>query len=127
MFRRTLRDLLAFYGGNKPFVQKLDSLFTFTDNASENIDDIQGRLGEYCHGMSPVNHIIFLYDFAGRAMENPGAGPQDNPFALWNKPNSLSGNDDCGQMSAWYLFNAMGFYRGMPRNELLRHWKPGDL
>ncbi len=109
-----IEGLIGLYGGNKPFVQKLDSLFTFTDNASENIDDIQGRLGEYWHGNEPSHHIIFLYDFAGQPWKTQELVHRIIRSQYGNKPNSLSGNDDCGQMSAWYLFNAMGFYPVCP-------------
>ena len=106
--------LIGLYGGKKGFVQKLDSLFTFNDNSSENMDDVQGRLGEYWHGNEPSHHIIFLYDFAGQPWKTQELVHKVMQSQYGNKPNSLSGNDDCGQMSAWYLFNAMGFYPVCP-------------
>jgi predicted alpha-1,2-mannosidase len=106
--------LIALYGGNKVFLQKLDSLFTFNDNPSENMDDVQGRLGEYWHGNEPSHHIIYLYDFAGQPWKTQELVHKIINTQYGNKPNSLSGNDDCGQMSAWYLFNAMGFYPVCP-------------
>jgi len=106
--------LIGLYGGNASFTQKLDSLFTFTDNSSENVDDIQGRLDEYWHGNEPSHHIIFLYDFAGQPWKTQELVHKIIKTQYGNKPNSLSGNDDCGQMSAWYLFNAMGFYPVCP-------------
>jgi predicted alpha-1,2-mannosidase len=106
--------LIDLYGGNKGFLQKLDSLFTFNDNSSENMDDVQGRLGEYWHGNEPSHHIIFLYDFAGQPWKTQELVHKIMKTQYGNKPNSLSGNDDCGQMSAWYLFNAMGFYPVCP-------------
>ena len=106
--------LIGLYGGNKGFLQKLDSLFTFNDNSSENMEDVQGRLGEYWHGNEPSHHIIFLYDFAGQPWKTQELVHKIMGSQYGNKPNSLSGNDDCGQMSAWYLFNAMGFYPVCP-------------
>ena len=106
--------MIGLYGGNASFTQKLDSLFTFTDNSSENVDDIQGRLDEYWHGNEPSHHIIFLYDFAGQPWKTQELVHKIIKTQYGNKPNSLSGNDDCGQMSAWYLFNAMGFYPVCP-------------
>lgn len=106
--------LIELHGGKKPFLQKLDSLFTFNDNTSSNVDDIQGRLGEYWHGNEPSHHIIFLYDFAGEPWKTQELVHKIIRTQYGNKPNSLSGNDDCGQMSAWYLFNAMGFYPVCP-------------
>ncbi len=109
-----IKGLIGLYGGNASFTQKLDSLFTFTENSSENVDDIQGRLGEYWHGNEPSHHIIFLYDFAGQPWKTQELVHKIIKTQYGNKPNSLSGNDDCGQMSAWYLFNAMGFYPVCP-------------
>lgn len=106
--------LIELYGGNKGFLQKLDSLFTFNDNSSANMDDVQGRLGEYWHGNEPSHHIIYLYDFAGQPWKTQELVHKIINTQYGNKPNSLSGNDDCGQMSAWYLFNAMGFYPVCP-------------
>lgn len=106
--------LIGLYGGQKGFVQKLDSLFTFNDNTSAGLDDVQGRLGEYWHGNEPSHHIIYLYDFAGQPWKTQELVHKIINSQYGNKPNSLSGNDDCGQMSAWYLFSAMGFYPVCP-------------
>ncbi len=106
--------LIGLYDGKKGFLQKLDSLFTFNDNSSASMDDVQGRLGEYWHGNEPSHHIIFLYDFAGEPWKTQELVHKIIKTQYGNKPNSLSGNDDCGQMSAWYLFNAMGFYPVCP-------------
>ena len=78
------------------------------------MDDVQGRLGEYWHGNEPSHHIIYLYDFAGQPWKAQELVHKVMKTQYGNKPNSLSGNDDCGQMSAWYLFNAMGFYPVCP-------------
>ncbi|NVO18565.1 MAG: glycoside hydrolase family 92 protein [Bacteroidetes bacterium] len=109
-----IKGLIDLQGGNKSFCVKLDSLFTFNDNSSQNVDDIQGRLGEYWHGNEPSHHIIFLYDFAGQPWKTQELVHKIIRSQYGNKPNSLSGNDDCGQMSSWYLFNAMGFYPVCP-------------
>jgi predicted alpha-1,2-mannosidase len=109
-----INGLISLYGGNKGFLRKLDSLFTFNDNSSKNMDDVQGRLGEYWHGNEPSHHIIFLYDFAGQPWKTQELVHKIINTQYGNRPNSLSGNDDCGQMSAWYLFNTMGFYPVCP-------------
>ena len=109
-----MKGLIGLFGGSKPFAQKLDSLFTFNDNSSENMDDIGGRLGEYWHGNEPSHHIIYLYDFAGQPWKTQEYVHAIIKSQYGNKPNSLSGNDDCGQMSSWYLFSAMGFYPVCP-------------
>jgi predicted alpha-1,2-mannosidase len=109
-----IKGLIELMGGNKPFLQKLDSLFTFNDNSSENVDDIQGRLGEYWHGNEPSHHIIYLYNFAGQPWKTQELVHKIIRTQYGNQPHSLTGNDDCGQMSAWYLFNVMGFYPVCP-------------
>jgi len=109
-----IEGLINLMGGKKMFIVKLDSLFTFTDNTSEHIDDIQGRIGEYWHGNEPSHHIIYLYNFAGQPWKTQELVHKIIRTQYGNRPNSLTGNDDCGQMSAWYLFNAMGFYPVCP-------------
>jgi predicted alpha-1,2-mannosidase len=109
-----IKGLIDLFGGNKPFAQKLDSLFTFNNNSSENVEDIQGRLGEYWHGNEPSHHIVYLYDFAGQPWKTQEYVHTIVRTQYGNQPNSLSGNDDCGQMSSWYLFNVMGFYPVCP-------------
>jgi len=109
-----VEGMIGLFGSKKALITKLDSLFTFTDNTSKNIDDIQGRIGEYWHGNEPSHHIIFLYDFAGQPWKTQELARRILKTQYGNKPNSLTGNDDCGQMSARYLFNAMGFYPVCP-------------
>lgn len=106
--------LIALMGGKEQFAQKLDSLFTLKADSSEGADDIQGRIGEYWHGNEPSHHIIFLYCYAGQPWKTQQRVHQIMKTQYGDKPNSLSGNDDCGQMSAWYIFNAMGFYPVCP-------------
>lgn len=119
-----INGLINLYGSKKAFTQKLDSLFTFTDNASERTDDIQGRIGEYWHGNEPSHHIVFLYNFAGQPWKAQQRVHEIIRQQYGNKPNSLSGNDDCGQMSAWYLFNAMGFYPVCPGSNFYAFGSP---
>lgn len=109
-----IKGLIDLYGNEKAFTQKLDSLFTFNDNSSENMDDVQGRIGEYWHGNEPSHHIIYLYDFAGKPYKTQELVHNVIKNQYGNQPGSLTGNDDCGQMSAWYLFSVMGFYPVCP-------------
>ncbi|HEY5914646.1 MAG TPA: GH92 family glycosyl hydrolase [Verrucomicrobiae bacterium] len=110
--------LMRLFGGKTQFVQKLDSLFTFKEaNASTGVDDIQGRIGEYWHGNEPSHHIIYLYCYAGEPWKAAERLHEVIKTQYGNKPNSLSGNDDCGQMSAWYLFTALGFYPVCPASD----------
>lgn len=107
--------LIGLLGGNKEFIKKLDALFTFQDaEKNEGVSDIQGRIGEYWHGNEPSHHIIYLYTYAGEPWKTAEWLRKVIDTQYGNKPNSLSGNDDCGQMSAWYLFTCMGFYPVCP-------------
>jgi len=106
--------LMTLMGGSAKFCEKLDALFTAGANASQGLDDVQGRVGEYWHGNEPSHHIIYLYCYGGQPWK---AQEQLNHIVrtqYGNKPNSLTGNDDCGQMSAWYIFTTLGFYPVCP-------------
>ena len=109
--------MIALFGGKEPFAQKLDSLFVVRAQESKGVDDIQGRIGEYWHGNEPSHHIIFLYCYAGQPWKTQKLVHEIMKTQYGNKPNSLCGNDDCGQMSAWYIFNAMGFYPVCPGSD----------
>ena len=104
--------LIAAMGGRNAFVRKLDSLFTApskTDGMGE-VLDVTGLIGQYVHGNEPSHHVIYFYPQVGypdKAAER--IREVFDKFYL-PKPDGLCGNDDCGQMSAWYLFSTMGFY-----------------
>jgi len=102
--------LVSLFGGEAPFAAKLDSLFISQAEKSKGVDDIQGRMGEYWHGNEPSHHIIYLYCYAGMPWKTQKLVHEIMRTQYGNKPNSLCGNDDCGQMSAWYIFSALGFY-----------------
>jgi predicted alpha-1,2-mannosidase len=108
--------LIGLMGGRERFVQKLDSLFVVSADSSAGVDDIQGRIGEYWHGNEPSHHITFLYCYAGQPWKTQQRVREILQTQYGNRPHSLTGNDDCGQMSAWYIFNAMGFYPVCPGN-----------
>ena len=109
-----VEGLINLMGGKKQFTDKLDSLFIVPADSSLGVDDIQGRIGEYWHGNEPSHHIAFLYCYADEPWKTQQLVRQIMHSQYGNKPNSLTGNDDCGQMSAWYIFNAMGFYPVCP-------------
>jgi predicted alpha-1,2-mannosidase len=104
--------LINIMGGNTKFVAKLDSLFTmdskvFGDGA---LVDVTGLIGQYAHGNEPSHHIAYLYAMAGKPWKTQQIIPEILAEQYKNKPDGLSGNDDCGQMSAWYIFSSLGFY-----------------
>ncbi len=106
--------LIELFGGNKTFVEKLNFLFknneTSTTQASGFTGDVSGFIGQYAHGNEPSHHIIYLFALAGEKWRT-----QELVREVFDKfysptPDGLCGNEDCGQMSAWYIFSAMGFY-----------------
>jgi predicted alpha-1,2-mannosidase len=110
--------LMKLFGGREKFVEKLDALFTSNEaDKSKGVDDIQGRIGEYWHGNEPSHHIIYLYCYAGQPWKAARRLHEVIQTQYGNQPNSLSGNDDCGQMSAWYIFTVLGFYPVCPGSD----------
>ena len=107
--------LIGAMGGREAFVARLDSLFTLTgDLGSGETVDVSGLVGQYAHGNEPSHHVIYLYTLAGAPDK-----AADLLHEVWESqykdgPDGLSGNDDCGAMSAWYIFSAMGFYPVKP-------------
>lgn len=112
-----VEGLIQLQGGVKPFAQKLDSLFVATgDLGSEASPDISGLIGQYAHGNEPSHHIAYLYNYVGQPYKTAEKVRfvMDNFYT--NKPDGIIGNEDVGQMSAWYVFSAMGFYPVNPAN-----------
>ena len=106
------KGLVDAMGGRDMFVKKLDSLFLHPEKVEGPgcVVDVTGLIGQYVHGNEPSHHVIYFYPqvgYPGRAAER--IRDVFDRFYI-NKPDGLCGNDDCGQMSAWYLFSAMGFY-----------------
>lgn len=100
--------LIALFGGEEPFLNKLDSLFTLKLETTQ--ADVTGLIGQYAHGNEPSHHVTYLYTLAGRPERTQELIREIFDTQYSPKPNGLCGNDDCGQMSAWYMFSAMGFY-----------------
>ncbi len=104
--------LIKLMGGNKAFSAKLDSLFTLDSKTfgKGSTLDVTGLIGQYAHGNEPVHHVAYLYTMAGNPAATQMRVRQVHEQFYQNKPDGLSGNDDCGQMSAWDIFTTMGFY-----------------
>ena len=100
--------LIALFGGEKPFLNKLDSVFTVELETTQ--ADVTGLIGQYAHGNEPSHHVAYLYAMAGRPERTQELIRQIFETQYRPEPDGLCGNDDCGQMSAWYMFSAMGFY-----------------
>jgi predicted alpha-1,2-mannosidase len=115
-----IEGLIQLFGSRDRFVQKLDSLFNEdSEITGENISvDISGLIGQYAHGNEPSHHIAYMYNYAGIPWK-----AQDRLWEIMKtqytaKPDGLCGNEDCGQMSAWYIFSAMGFYPVNPSESI---------
>lgn len=104
--------LIKLMGGNKVFSDKLDTLFTLDSKTfgKGSTLDVTGLIGQYAHGNEPVHHVAYLYTLAGNPAATQMRVRQVHEQFYQNKPDGLSGNDDCGQMSAWDIFTTMGFY-----------------
>lgn len=110
--QQDIPGLIKLMGGKKVFSNKLDSLFTMESKVfgKGSTLDVTGLVGQYAHGNEPVHHVAYLYTLAGNPAKTQQMVRQIADQFYLNTPQGLSGNDDCGQMSAWYVFTAMGFY-----------------
>lgn len=108
--------LVELMGGREGFISKLDSLFTVSSvlEGENTSADISGLIGQYAHGNEPSHHIIHMYNYVGQPYRTQELVDSVLQTLYFNDPDGLSGNEDCGQMSAWYILNAMGFYQVCP-------------
>ncbi|RKY55124.1 MAG: glycoside hydrolase family 92 protein, partial [Candidatus Neomarinimicrobiota bacterium] len=106
-----MESLIEMMGGNKDFEMMMDSLFNQTSEIlGEDTEDIVGRIGQYAHGNEPSHHVAYLYDYINKDKKTQFRVNQIIDSLYTDTPDGLCGNDDCGQMSAWYVFSAIGFY-----------------
>ncbi len=107
--------LISLFGGDKPFVAKLDALFSNHDSMGDApSSDITGLIGQYAHGNEPSHHVAYLYAYAGQQWKTAEKVRYVMDEFYTDRPDGIIGNEDCGQMSAWYLLSAMGFYQVNP-------------
>ena len=103
--------LISLVGGKERFAQKLDSMFTYNPSADEDLPIFStGMIGQYAHGNEPSHHVIYLFNAIGQPWKAQKYAAEVMHELYKNTPAGLCGNEDCGQMSAWYVFSAMGFY-----------------
>lgn len=103
--------LISLVGGKERFAQKLDSMFTYNPSADEDLPIFStGMIGQYAHGNEPSHHVIYLFNAIGQPWKTQKYAVEVMHELYKNTPAGLCGNEDCGQMSAWYVFSAMGFY-----------------
>ena len=106
---------ISLHGSKTSVDQRLDDLFNARDNTSGREQaDITGLIGQYAHGNEPSHHIAYLYNFINKPWKSQERSREILSSMYQNQPDGISGNEDCGQMSAWYVFSAMGFYPVTP-------------
>lgn len=113
------QDVYAFIdlmGGEKAFTEKLDEFFTLDAEAGDVNGNASGFIGQYAHGNEPSHHIAYLYNYTNQAWKSQYYCAKIINELYSNTPSGYSGNEDCGQMSAWYVFSTMGFYPVNPAN-----------
>ncbi|HWH70175.1 MAG TPA: GH92 family glycosyl hydrolase, partial [Candidatus Sulfotelmatobacter sp.] len=102
--------LMGLYGGDEGFVQRLDAMFAADSTIQTSIPDITGRIGQFAHGDEQCHHVSYLYNYAGVPYKTQQRVRQVMDTFYKDTPDGQCGNIDCGQMAAWYVFSALGFY-----------------
>jgi predicted alpha-1,2-mannosidase len=111
--------LIGLMGGKERFANKLDSLFILEPKVYGDglTVDVTGLIGQYVHGNEPCHHVPYLYTYAGMPWKTQEKVREIKNTFYKNSRGGLCGNDDCGQLSAWYIFGALGFYPACPGTE----------
>ena len=120
-----LKKLASMHGGVDSLSAFLDEVFSAkSETTGRNQADITGLIGQYAHGNEPSHHMAYLYAYTNEHYKTPVILDSIMSSLYSNKPNGLSGNEDCGQMSAWYVFSALGFYPVCPGSNYYVVGKP---
>ncbi|MDY4089625.1 glycoside hydrolase family 92 protein, partial [Alistipes finegoldii] len=107
--------LIEAMGGDEPFRAKIDSLFRVSGDMGPHASaDISGLIGQYAHGNEPSHHVIYLYNYAGQQWKTAELVRYVQHHFYTDRPDGIIGNEDCGQMSAWHILSALGFYQVNP-------------
>lgn len=110
-----VKGLIACFPSQQAFINRLDALFEADGDLGENANpDITGLIGQYAHGNEPSHHILYLYNYAGQAWKTQQRVRQVMRELYTDQPAGLCGNEDVGQMSAWYILSALGLYQVEP-------------
>jgi predicted alpha-1,2-mannosidase len=109
--------LIRLYGGDEAFTNKLDALFTASSKTTGFAnEDVSGLIGQYAQGNEPSHHVAYLFSYAGKPWRTQELIHRINKEFYKNQPDGLIGNEDCGQMSAWFVLSSIGFYPVCPGN-----------
>jgi predicted alpha-1,2-mannosidase len=108
--------LISLHGSKTNFATKLDSLFSVSSvvDGNNSSADISGLIGQYAHGNEPSHHIVYLYNYIDQPWKTQDLVDNILTKLYFNDENGLSGNEDCGQMSAWYILSSLGLYQVSP-------------
>lgn len=110
-----IQGLLNLFGSTEALTQKLDSLFIVEGHLGDNASpDISGLIGQYAHGNEPSHHVLYMYPYVGQPWKTADKVRQVLSELYHDQPAGISGNEDVGQMSAWYILSALGFYQVEP-------------
>ena len=117
-----VKGLEGLFGSRAKMIEKLDSLFTVSSviEGGETSPDISGLIGQYAHGNEPSHHILYLYTMLGQPWKTAGKVREVLTTLYHDRPDGLSGNEDVGQMSAWYVLSSLGMYEVEPAGG--RYW-----
>jgi predicted alpha-1,2-mannosidase len=115
-----MNGLMQLFGTKDSFTEQLDSLFIIESKIPEELKDITGLIGQYAHGNEPSHHIAYLYNYVGQPWKTQALTRRILQEMYQPTPEGIIGNEDCGQMSAWYIMSSLGLYQVSPgSNELL--------
>ena len=110
-----VNGLAGLFGSREAFVRELDRLFTLeSDEMQLDVSDVTGLMGQYAHGNEPSHHVVYLYTMIGQPWKTADKVREILTTLYHDRPDGLSGNEDVGQMSAWYVLSSLGFYQVEP-------------
>lgn len=120
-----VEGLISLFGSKEAFASKLDSLFLVNEDLGDAASpDISGLIGQYAHGNEPGHHTVYLYSFVGQQWKTAEKVGYILSHMYSDLPDGLQGNEDCGQMSSWYVFSALGFYPVNPSDGMYVFGRP---
>lgn len=120
-----VEGLISLFGSKETFASKLDSLFLVNEDLGDAASpDISGLIGQYAHGNEPGHHTVYLYSFVGQQWKTAEKVDYILSHMYSDLPDGLQGNEDCGQMSSWYVFSALGFYPVNPSDGMYVFGRP---
>ncbi|WP_102407334.1 GH92 family glycosyl hydrolase [Parabacteroides bouchesdurhonensis] len=109
-----VNGLVQLFGGREQFIANLDSLFTVSSEVEGELSDVTGLIGQYAHGNEPSHHMVYLYSYVGEPWKTQEWTRRLLDEMYQPTPEGIIGNEDCGQMSAWYILSSLGFYSVCP-------------